>query len=1362
MLGKRHARLLLPIDHQIIEAVGFTEAEYLEYLQLQEQLSRTRPAGPVALFGIDDAILIGIAINAALTAAAYLLTPRLKSSPGSPGQLRQNDQRGLRLVDRTEFAPKAGISSSQDVVELGSTVPVVWANRETIDGVTYGGVRVNCPLLWSQMVSLGGSQMLRAVYLLGEAPITGVDPTQFAFGENLLSSYDLGSAGDASARVTIYHRPNGGRIRATDRIAGRLAANDPGNAEANGAADVFQVRGLNNEWVSATCYSYSPSSQTTFGLYAPIGNGLPFRINPVMRSARLLSTVQAPTRSQREDGYSMVECSPDHAALVQRQKNDAISNGLGGLVALRRSGSTITTAPADAPQSLLVGDEIDYVLDNSTSANSTFTSRNYSEPKGDIATAVAGRQRQWDDSIIVGETYRIGSAVAVCKSRTPSDDVFRSDVQSQPVGGGVAITATFAVVTGGSVDFPTTAPPDPYSKRCGSSKPQIMRMARATIAVPQPAQVIEIGGKSTVGIRVNGFCNLRDSPSYSQIDLNACDIFDKDLLAPNQTLQTTSFQSGTITQIETRYTFWRLRYRIAGSSASWSQFPQLMGVAGSTQQQQYWFNRIEFPSRQRWELEYQPVSGWEIRSGTATGDLVVIDARLSSLLTLSDGTAVVRVPGKYVSRQQSTFEMPCATPAAGSLGIPYVDDASIVDGWGRLAEQFVYEEFSASTSSPEHEIVYVNVIDNAPTTPSYDNLALVAVNIRSGSEATTLGQFSAYVNQAMAASHSFPDLLAAGLTNERYGVGSILSPLQVGTASFVAAATWTRNRRYFWDGTLPKPVNFRQWGNDTAALFLLDLVTRNGVSYLQSAVLFDEAEQITGIFNSGNIVEESFKLSYFPQQDRQRIRVSVKWREERAAVGDGSNRGLFPVIREVTVREAGTSATAPIELIDMSDFCTSERHAIDVAKLKCRLKRLSTHQVDLTTIPQQATLVPGRCFRLAMETVSYAKPRNGAILADGTVMASNDIADGSYSVLLWDGTNQIQETTLTISSGKAVGQGQAVFTIAELAATEQTYKVQSMGFNEDGNINVAALHWPTDASGYSAVSAGWDVTGNWTIEGAIGSTDAPGTITPSFSGVTIVGASSLTVGVPSSYSAVVSGTGTGYTYAWSGAGLTFGSATSAVTTITATSIGAKTASCAVTRGGVTITGTQAIAALSATGTTTIGTVTISGATTGTGAPSSIYSAAISGTATDLVYSWSAPVVPASRAVTFSATNAQTPTIAFSGTGTYTLQCRVSSFSATDRAVDLPVTFSITTDTATATAHGLLADDEVIFTTTTGTLPTGLAERTAYYVRSAGLTANAFTVATTPGGTAIDMTGTATGSYRVSRLGKTDLHTVVVS
>ena len=64
----------------------------------------------------------------------------------------------------------------------------------------------------------------------------------------------------------------------------------------------------------------------------------------------------------------------------------------------------------------------------------------------------------------------------------------------------------------------------------------------------------------------------------------------------------------------------------------------------------------------------------------------------------------------------------------------------------------------------------------------------------------------------------------------------------------------------------------------------------------------------------------------------------------------------------------------------------------------------------------------------------------------------------------------------------------------------------------------------------------------------------------------------------------------------------------------------------------------------------------------------------------------------------------------------------------------------TADTFTSVAHGLAADDRVFFTTVGGdALPTGLSATTLYFVRATGLTADTFTVATTSGGAAVDVT-----------------------
>ena len=64
---------------------------------------------------------------------------------------------------------------------------------------------------------------------------------------------------------------------------------------------------------------------------------------------------------------------------------------------------------------------------------------------------------------------------------------------------------------------------------------------------------------------------------------------------------------------------------------------------------------------------------------------------------------------------------------------------------------------------------------------------------------------------------------------------------------------------------------------------------------------------------------------------------------------------------------------------------------------------------------------------------------------------------------------------------------------------------------------------------------------------------------------------------------------------------------------------------------------------------------------------------------------------------------------------------------------------------TKTSHGLSAGSIVYFTTT-GALPTGLTVNTPYYVIAAGLTANNFEVSASPGGSAVNISGTQSGTH----------------
>jgi microcystin-dependent protein len=64
---------------------------------------------------------------------------------------------------------------------------------------------------------------------------------------------------------------------------------------------------------------------------------------------------------------------------------------------------------------------------------------------------------------------------------------------------------------------------------------------------------------------------------------------------------------------------------------------------------------------------------------------------------------------------------------------------------------------------------------------------------------------------------------------------------------------------------------------------------------------------------------------------------------------------------------------------------------------------------------------------------------------------------------------------------------------------------------------------------------------------------------------------------------------------------------------------------------------------------------------------------------------------------------------------------------------------------TLTSHGLIAGDQVYFTTT-GSLPTGLSPNTIYYVISSGLTTNNFEVSATRGGSAVNTSGSQSGTH----------------
>lgn len=1173
--------VLLPQDKEIIYTLGITEVQYRAFVREGLRRSRVEPGKPQNFLLIP--FFIQLVIGVALSYAASLLLP--KGSNGKTANIRQTQKGGQNIVGQSEFAPKAGFDSTQSVVELGSTIPIIYSRRETLDGITYGGVRINASLLWSQMQSFGGNQMLRAIFLISEGAIGNIDYTQFAFGDNTLNAYDLGTANADSSRITFYFRPNGGRIQSTNRIAGRSANNDPGNAQNYGAPDVFHVRGMNNAWTSNFCYSYKPSTQTQFGVYSLIGAGFGYRVNPSMRPAVALKT--EPARKNSQD--IRIRCNSDGVAQAQRDKYNYIFTSYSGFVSLNGSSLTFNLNPVQ----LNTGDILVYRLNRKSDAKKIFKGKqpgeDHKETCNDVAQTISGRQRTWDDALTIGDLYRCGSAHLICISRSPTDEIFASEVDQEPVGGGQSIDVTFRVVRTGVARV--LAENQAFN---ATRAAHIYKLAIATFSLPRAAQVIEIGIRSVLGIRFNGICNFRDAISHTEIDGRACRFYEGRRYGPKEDLELGTFQSGTYSGTEMRYSFFRIRFRKAGSTEAYKTLNQCFGVRGITQQNSFNYIRLQMPQFAVWEFSLEPLSGYEIRSGIASGDLEILDSRSSEFRTVSSDGCLISFNGQPVDRNEDTFQM--AATKSKNLGIELMDDEDHADEWGRLAEAFVYEEIQSSARSPEHEIAYINILTPNPSVPTYPNMAILGMNIRSSTEFNQLKQLSVYVTNGVNNLNTFPGILQDLLLNKRYGVGSTLSAEQLDYPSFTSTIAWTQERRYFWNGALNEPFNIRQWASQTASFFLLDFVIRSGKFSLQPAVYFDRPEPITNLFTSGNIIEDTFEFAYAEAEQRIPKRVSIKWRHERP-VNTNSTNGLFPLIREISIREAGTPEDAPLESIDLSDFCTSQEHAIDVGKYLCRTSRLITHSVKFKTPPTQGGLDIGRCFKLGMETILYSQPNNGVIDGEGNVSSTDPLANGSHTVLLWDGVvNQIQEVTLNVQDGKTTQFKSAVFCKKVTSLDTQAYKVQSLSFDEDGNLDVEASIFPLMSNGYSEIVAGWDNDTNWIIEGQIGGSQNDDDIIEPFTGLSIRGSTSLTVGQPRQYTALINGGDGVYTYLWSGTDFTFSAPTSKTTNVTASgSSRTTTISCTVTRGSTSFTKAYEVEVVdNISNLITIGTPTISG------------------------------------------------------------------------------------------------------------------------------------------------------------------------
>jgi hypothetical protein len=238
-------RKLLPYERQLVEALGISEEEYVDFLQAQFDYTTTpeqRLEKPQA--GVEVYALVVAIVGVIAQAASLLLMPK----PSAGGRRQPREQ---------VFAPRLGFNSAQELAKYGETVNLVYTN--TAENAT-GGVRVATSLIWSAIDSYGSSQFMQMMLVLGAGRINAIDATRIAFGQTPIRQF-------ATQRTWAYYNPIG-NLRFSDLIVGD--ASDPVRLGAANSTLVYRTNPQGAERREGFSQAFSPSTLTKCGVFFPI------------------------------------------------------------------------------------------------------------------------------------------------------------------------------------------------------------------------------------------------------------------------------------------------------------------------------------------------------------------------------------------------------------------------------------------------------------------------------------------------------------------------------------------------------------------------------------------------------------------------------------------------------------------------------------------------------------------------------------------------------------------------------------------------------------------------------------------------------------------------------------------------------------------------------------------------------------------------------------------------------------------------------------------------------------------------------------------------------------------------------------
>ena len=247
---------LLPYERNLIDVLGVTEEEYVDFLRHQQIYSDPKMGTIHDVRNWETAAIVLTIVGVLFQAASALLfKPEVPEVPDIQGSAKTRNE---------SFSPKFGFNSAQKLASYGEPVNLVYANGAS--------VRVNTALIFSQVTTTRTNELVRLLCVIGGGSIGSIDRDRTAYGQTPLRDLVFNN-------YWTYFNPNdSGELREQDAQHGS-SFNTVTQKTPFKLSRPFRPLDDSKQYTEeGYSHAYSPGSSNGFGIYGVVPYDTIFRV----------------------------------------------------------------------------------------------------------------------------------------------------------------------------------------------------------------------------------------------------------------------------------------------------------------------------------------------------------------------------------------------------------------------------------------------------------------------------------------------------------------------------------------------------------------------------------------------------------------------------------------------------------------------------------------------------------------------------------------------------------------------------------------------------------------------------------------------------------------------------------------------------------------------------------------------------------------------------------------------------------------------------------------------------------------------------------------------------------------------------